>query len=64
MTLRERIIVSAYTGVLMCDFNHVHDYIEEKLKRPILTHELAFESIQAEIKEKVHEDFLSICGND
>lgn len=64
LTLREKIIVSAYTGVLMCDFHHVHKYIEEKLKRPILTHELAFESIQSEIEEKVREDFLSLCGND
>lgn len=35
MTKQERIIVSAYTGFLMCDFSDVHKYIEEKLGRSV-----------------------------
>ena len=30
MTLQEKIIVSAYTGFVMCDFDLVHKYIEER----------------------------------
>ena len=41
MTLDEKIVVSAYTGYLMCDFNEVHRYIENLLGRPVFTHELA-----------------------
>ena len=41
MTKREAAIVSAYTGVLIGDFDEVHKYIEELLGRPVFTHELA-----------------------
>ena len=64
MTKQEKIIVSAYTGVLMCNFEDLHKYIEELLERPVLTHELADEKICQEIKEKCREDFLELCRND
>lgn len=63
MTQRERLIVSAYTGVLMCDFDLVHKYIEEKMGHPVWTHELRFESTHAKIREKIKPDFLELCGN-
>ena len=64
MTKQERIIVSAYTGYLMCDFNDVHKYMEEKMGRPLWTHELAFPEVQDEIRELIKEDFLALCRSD
>lgn len=32
MTEKEKIIVSAYTGILMTDFSKVHEYIEKKTR--------------------------------
>lgn len=64
MTKQEKIIVSAYTGVLMCDFSDVHKYIEEKLGRPVWTHEMASYNVQDEIKNSVKSDFLALCGDD
>lgn len=61
MTKEEQVIVSAYTGVLMCDFSDLHKYIEEKLGRPVFTHELCYPSVKAEIKEKTKKDFLRLC---
>ena len=61
MTFHEKIIISAYTGYLMCDFYDVHKYIEEKLGRPVWTHELAEDSIQNEIHEATRSDFLALC---
>lgn len=61
MTERERIIVSAYTGYLLCDFGKMHAYIEEKLGRPIWTHELANEEISKEIREKCRDDFVALA---
>lgn len=61
MTYKEAVIVSAYTGVLMCDFDDMHKYIEEKLGRPVWTHELASDEIQNEIKQKCKPEFLKIC---
>ena len=63
MTKKEKIIVSAYTGYLMYDFEDVQKYIEEKLKRPVFTHELANEKVMEEIREKIKVDFFNICKN-
>lgn len=62
MTEREKIIVSAYTGYLMCEFDKVHEYIEKKLGRPVWTHEFAFEETWEEIRKATKDDFLSLCG--
>lgn len=61
MTKQEKIVVSAYTGVMMCDFKDLHAYIEKKLGRPVFTHELRSNEIQLEIQEKTKEDFMDIC---
>lgn len=60
MTLHEKVVLSAYTGILMCDFREVHKYIEKLLGRPVWSHELASEDLLAEIKEKAKSDFLKI----
>lgn len=60
MTLHEKIVLSAYTGILMCDISEVHKYIEKLLGRPVWTHELVSEALWAEIKEKAKSDFLKI----
>ena len=61
MTHREKVIISAYTGVLMCNFGDVHEYIEKILNRPIWTHELADENVWNEIKEASKPDFITLC---
>lgn len=64
MTDWEKAVVTAYTGISMLEgkkFKIFHRYIEEKLGRPIFTHELASASIEREIKEAVKEDFFAVC---
>lgn len=63
MTKQERIVVSAYTGVLMCDFADMHEYIEKKLGRPVFTHELADHDVWEDIKSATKQDFLELCGS-
>lgn len=61
MTEREKVIVSAYTGFLMCDFNDLHKYIKEKMQRPVFTHELTSEKFWEELREKIKDDFVALC---
>ncbi len=63
MTKNEAVILSAYTGIVMCDFSDIHEYTEKVLKRPIWTHEFASEDLWVEIREKVKPAFLEICSN-
>lgn len=39
MTYQERLIVTAYTGYLMCDMQGFHKYAEEKLGVEIKSHQ-------------------------
>lgn len=61
MTKDEKLIVSAYTGVLMCDMGDLQNYIESVLGRKIWTHDLADHEVWNEIKEKTKDDFLALC---
>ncbi len=58
MTKREAAVISAYTGMLIGEFEDFHAYAEEVMGRPIFTHE--FPSIAEELKEKSKSDFMSI----
>lgn len=58
MTKKEAAIVSAYTGVLIGDFNEMHRYIEEIMGRQVFTHELSY--ISDEITKKSKNDFMNI----
>lgn len=63
MTQEEKIIVSAYTGFLICDnFSNVHEYVEKVLGRPVWTHEFANERLQEEIRKAVKPDLARICN--
>ena len=62
MTKEEKLIVSAYTGVLMTDFDSLHEFIEKKLGRPVWTHELANTLVVDAVKMAVKEDFLKLCA--
>nr|DAG46651.1 MAG TPA: hypothetical protein [Caudoviricetes sp.] len=64
MTLNEKIIVSTYTGYLMCDFDLVHTYIEKVMGRPVWTHEIGEKSFNDELMKKVKPDFLKICADE
>ena len=64
MTLKERIIVECYTGYVMCTGDEraeVHKYLEEKMKRPVYTHELGDRRFVASIQEACRDDFLALC---
>lgn len=63
MTEKEKLIVTAYTGILMCDFGTLHKYVEEQLGRPILTNELGDKELWKELKEVVKPEFMKLCDN-
>lgn len=60
MTRRESAIISAYTGFMITkDFSDVHAYIEEKMGRPVFTHELPIIG-EEKIRELAREDLMKI----
>lgn len=63
MTKREGAILSAYTGLMLCDFDDFHHYVEELLHRPVQTMELGFPNISQKIKNLSQKDFEEIMNN-
>jgi len=57
---REAAIVAAYTGTLIGKSSDMHEYIEEKLQRPVFMNELADEKVVQQIKDASKQDFCSI----
>lgn len=67
MTDREKAIVMAYTGYTMLvgdKLDIFYDYIQEKLGRSVMTHELADEEIQDAIQDAAKEDFIALAKSD
>lgn len=61
MTFKEKLTVTAYTKILMVNINDFHEYAEQLLGRPIMTHEFALETVWNQIQDKVRPDFLALC---
>ncbi len=40
LTKEQAVVVSGYTGFLICDFSDMHREIEKRLGRPVFTHML------------------------
>lgn len=64
MTNKEKLIVSAYTGILMVEWSEFHQFIEKLLGRPILAHEFDNEEVIEEILANVKDDFMKLCEED
>ena len=63
MTKREAAVIGAYTGILCGSFSDLHQYVEELLNRPVMTHEMGDRMVAEEIKQKAKADFLQICNS-
>ena len=61
MTTKERVIVSAYTGIRMCDMDLIEAYVQEKLGRPVLSNEWGHQRFHEIVQAMVAEDFLMLC---
>lgn len=60
MMTKERVIVSAYTSVWMCDMSLIEEYVQEKLGRPICSNEWGDQRFHEIIQAMVAEDFLML----
>lgn len=60
MTKREAAIVSAYTGYLIGTFDELHKYIEEKMGRPVFTHEMASVAFEEQLRKASKVDFVAM----
>lgn len=61
MTKYEKLIVSAYTGILMTGIDEFHKWVEEYLEYPVWTADFAQSEFWDDLRDKVRDEFLEIC---
>lgn len=61
MTQYEKLVVSAYTGVLMTTVDDYQNFIEQTLGRPVMTVELGDRKLKELLQEKLRPEFLRLC---
>lgn len=60
LTKDQAVIITAFTGVLCCDWRDFHAYAERALGRPVFSHEFGTTQTMAELREMVRLDFLAM----
>ena len=61
LTKEQAIVISAYTGYMVCGFNDMHAEIEKRMGRPVWTHELGREEMAAELRRVFMDDFIAMA---
>ena len=68
MTKREKAIVSAYSGYLMCDMSETLKYLSEKFGKPVTKSDLdkymSYGVLRQKYDAAVLPDWLSLCEGD
>ena len=59
LTKEQAVIISGFTKILCCDFSDLHEEIEKRFGRPVLTHEIPF--LMDDISDLFRDDFLALC---
>ena len=57
----DRLVISAYTGYMLADFNDIHAFIAKTLGRPVYNHEFAESALLNEIHSKLENEWRDIC---
>lgn len=61
LTKEQAIIIMGYTGIATISFSEFHRDVEQRLGRPVFTHEFGSQAMADQLKELYHKDFVSLC---
>lgn len=56
-------IIGAYTGIAAGPFEDIQGYAEEKLGRPLWTHQFGNKELWEELREACRDDFIALCAD-
>jgi hypothetical protein len=66
LTREQAVIISGYTGILCCEFQHLQMEVEKRMGRSVWTHEFATGGAadQEKVAALFKRDFLAICAKE
>lgn len=61
LTKEQAIIVSGYTGFLICQFSDLQNDVEKRMGRPVWTHEFGDKDFSESVAELYKDDFIDLA---
>lgn len=61
LTKEQAIIISGYTGILICAFSDFHEDVEKRLGRPVWTHEMGSKNFMENLETLYRDDFINLA---
>ena len=61
LTKEQAIIISGYTGFLVCQFSDLQNDVEKRMGRPVWTHEFGDEIFTEKVEDLYREDFIALA---
>lgn len=62
LTKHQATVLTGFTGTLMVDFSTFQKDVDDRLGRPVWTHEFGGEAFSKELTELYREDFYALCN--
>lgn len=62
LTVEQAVVISAYTGVLCCNFGDMHEAVEKKVGREVHSAEFAIGGPLSDLKTMFKDDFMALCA--
>lgn len=60
ITKEQAIVLSGFTGILMCHFSELHQDVEKRMKHPVFTHQFGDEEFSEKVKQLYRDDFVAL----
>lgn len=60
----QAIVITGFTGTMMCDFSNFHADVESRMGRPVWIHEFANQAFADELKEMYKDEFMYLCNTE
>jgi len=62
LTKEQAIVITGFTGIMACKFEHFHEDVERRLGYPVWTHQFGDEALMAKVREAYTKDFMEMVS--
>lgn len=60
LTKEQAVVLSGFTGILMCNFSDLQADVERRVGNPVYTHQFGNKEFSEEVKNLYRSDFMKI----
>lgn len=60
ITKEQAVVLSGFTGILMCNFGDLHGDVEKRMGHPVWTHQFGSQEFSEKVKQLYRDDFMAL----